>query len=176
MSQQQGNSTLKNRKGVEITTKYSHKEAFERLERYSNQGQGGEFAQNLIYRGSKNGLSEEQFWWVHKLVMDIENPPQPILFPAITNAFARAQEAGVKQRNMKTQIAHDDGAALWLSVAGLRSRHVGSIWVVVKEQHCETYCGRIGTDSVFYKTNECPEWAMRSLEIVEEHPVRFLPW
>jgi hypothetical protein len=60
--------TLVNRRGGELVTTMTDKKAFKTVEKIveANPHQN-KFAANLITTGKKHGLTDEQFWWIHKI-------------------------------------------------------------------------------------------------------------
>jgi hypothetical protein len=175
MSQtQQATRRLVTRKGRTVDTPYTDRQAFDRLEQMVEQGKGGDFAADLIAKGITKGLSDEQFKWVHILVVEAETPRESIMLPNIASAYRRGVEAGVAQRNMKILVGVVDEQPVQLSVAGRRSKHCGSVWVTLPQS--DTYCGRIGTDNVFYMVRECPAEVREVLEAIEANPAEHLPW
>lgn len=159
VAQSTGARALRNKKGVTLYTLLSDKEAFNTLEKHVEQGHGTDFARDLVFKGQRHGLSEEQFWWVHKMANDIVNPPKPLMLTNIANRFTRARDRGVKVKDLKAKIGsvevHGQPRKVELSYATGRSRYPGSVWVNIPE--VEIYCGRIDTDGTFFRTTNCPD-------------------
>jgi len=101
--------TLVNNKGKSLDTPYTDKDAFDKLSRHvSDRADDESFESDLISKGKRYGLSEQQFWWVHKLLLDLENPPERPQLMGIWNAYSRAKIAMVGQRGMKRCINTDE--------------------------------------------------------------------
>ena len=174
MSQtQQQMRTLVSRKGQRCETPHTDAEAFEKLAVIAEQT-GNSFATDLVVKGRRNGLSEEQFFWVHKLVADHENPPKLILYPEIASAYRRGRDAGVSQRNMKYQIGYAGDQVVQLAIAGPRSKNAGCVWVTLPDT--DTYCGKIGLDNCFYRSKTCGDDVVEVLNKLEENVGAMLPW
>lgn len=174
MSQQQLR-TLTNRKGVSIETPYTDGEAFKRLERLVEDRVLSGFAKSLVDNGRRfNSISPEQFFWIHKLLLDHENPPDRILYRQIASAYQRALQRGVSIKNMKLNIKNQEGDPIQLSMAGPRSKYHGNVWVTVPER--ELYCGRITPEGAFFQTRGCPDDVLDVLDTVENHFEEFIPW
>ena len=166
--------TLVNNKGESLETTYSNKDAFDRLSKHAvEEGDDKSFAADLTSKGNRYGLSEQQFWWVHKLVLDIENPPEQPQLMGIWNAYSRAKIAMVSQRGMQRCISvADTRESLIFSVAGEKSKYRGSLWV--KDQD-DTYLGRI-TNGLFYRANACSDIQIEHLRHIDEGADGKFPW
>jgi hypothetical protein len=166
--------TLVNNKGKSLDTPYTDKEAFDRLKKHTVEKDDDEsFEFDLINKGQRYGLSEQQFWWVHKLLLDLENPPERPQLMGIWNAYSRAKIAMVGQRGMKRCIGIDEsGESILFSVAGERSKYRGSIWVKDLD---DTYLGRI-TNGLFYRADACSDIQIEHLRHIDERAEKSFPW
>jgi len=166
--------TLVNNKGKSLDTPYTDKDAFDKLSRHvSDRADDESFESDLISKGKRYGLSEQQLRGVHKLLLDLENPPERPQLMGIWNAYSRAKIAMVGQRGMKRCINTDEsGESLIFSVAGEKSKYRGSIWV--KDQE-DTYLGRI-TNGLFYRVEACSDVHIEHLRHIDEGAEGKFPW
>ena len=163
--------------GKQLVTPYSDVEALYRLQQFVENGEGGDFAADLAARGMR--CSPTQMFWVHKLLLDLENHAPAITYGKIIASYTRGRENGVGQRSMKMPVGRVeegqyDGAVVQLSIAGNRSKHSGCVWVTLPQE--DHYCGRIGLDGVFYKVQQCPDEVLPVLQQVEDNVEEMLPW
>tara|TARA_Y100001972_G_scaffold125774_1_gene177759 strand:- start:161 stop:691 length:531 start_codon:yes stop_codon:yes gene_type:complete len=167
--------TLVNNKGQSIDTPYTDKEAFDKLKRRALEQPVGNFTSDLIAKGARYGLSDQQFWWVHKLLLELENPPERPQLMGIWNAYSRAKLAMVSQRDMTCSFTLDDkeDTQLVLSVAGSRSKYAGSIWVRIPLD--DIYLGRI-TDGLFYRAAACSDEMFDAISLIDEKATSKFPW
>ena len=163
---------LVNRKGQSLTTHMTDAEAFKELERQVTDGEQAGFAFDLILKGKKYGLSQEQFWWVHKLA----EPKVLIDADHIVNTFHKARDNGVKQRSLKTTVLAD-GVPVVLSLAGPRSKYKGDIWVTDDGDYPgNTIFGRIGHESGVFEGKGVPEAVAKLIDCIQMDPESYLPW
>lgn len=166
--------TLVNNKGQSLETPYTDKEAFDKLRKHTVEEDDDEsFAADLIHNGNRYGLSDQQFWYVHHLLLELDNPPERPNLKGIWDAYSRAKLAMVSQRGMKRCInTAEAGEAIKLSVAGERSKYNGSIWVKSQD---ETYLGRI-TNGLFYRAQACSDEHVEHLHRIDESADSKFPW
>lgn len=166
--------TLVNRRGKELETTRTDKEAFDELERLVEEGKADQFATDLIQKGIKNGLSEEQFWWVHKLC-DQTNVKLPL--GNISGRMAAAVRAGVSLRAMKCSLETSENKIVRLSIAGQRSKNAGDVWVSDDGKYPDNVLyGRIETATGIFHGRNTPEDVLEMLTLVNDHPDAYLPW
>ena len=166
--------TLVNNKGQSIDTPYTDKEAFDKLKRRALEGSVGDFATDLLTKGARYGLSDQQFWWIHKLLLELENPPERPQMMGIWNAYSRAKLAMVSQKDMTMSFGIEEGGSdLVFSVAGSRSQYAGSIWVRIPLD--DIYLGRI-TDGLFYRAAACSDELLDVISSIDEKATSKFPW
>lgn len=108
----------KNRRGQSIETPYSDIEALALLESVP-----GEFAQDLVRKSQKFSLSDEQYWWVHKLVLDHKGAArelkertvhiEPHVFDELAAVFTHAADR-LKYPRIRLPIGEGRGVVLKL--------------------------------------------------------------
>lgn len=174
MAQQSEMRVLTNKKGQTVETAYSDQEAFNLLEDQVKQKIASPFAYSLVTNGKRFGLTDEQFWWIHKLV----NPQKPktLMCERIRYSFSEAVNRGAKLRFLKVIVDSNDGIKLGLSLASERSKHRGVIFVTdgIGYPSGKTY-GKIDESGVF-SGFETPEVILNFLSEVNENVERFLAW
>jgi len=167
--------TLRNRKGKTLTTVRTDKEAFDELERQVQDGQQDTFAADLVYKGARNGLSEEQFWWVHKLL----EPRDECMIPVgnITHRMHAALDAGASMRSLKVELRTSDDQPVKLAMAGSRSKYSGDVWVTDDGAYPDNRLyGRIEHTTGVFKGHNVPVSVQDLLRAVQSNPDRYLPW
>lgn len=165
--------TLVNKKGREVTTPYTDGEAFKVLEQQMKDGNASQFAVDLIYKGRKYGLSEEQFWWIHRLA--IPEPPLEIKVPNIRHSVECALEAGVKAKNIKKRFDLPEGNVV-VAMAGPRSKHYGTIFVTDDGVYPDNkYYGKIDAHGIFTGRNT-PEFVQKLIVAINDNVPAHFPW
>lgn len=166
---------LVNRKGKQISTTRSDKDAFNELERRVEEGNAGTFAADLISKGTRYGLSDEQFWWVHSLLEPVDHAEIPC--GEITARMHDALLNGVKMRNMKCNLLTEGGQPIRLSMAGSRSKYHGDVWVTDDGEYpSNRLFGRIEQSTGIFKGHNVPEDVQILLIAIQENPEAYLPW
>jgi len=165
---------LVNRKGQQVITNYTDAEAFKVLEDQIAGGKLQGFAVDLVSKGKKYGLSEEQYWWVHRLAVPRER--EEIDCNDILQAFLRARSNGVKQRNMKVDYKLPDGTTLRLALASQRSKNAGCIYVTDDGTYPDNkYYGKIDQHG-FFSGYDVPLQVSDRLHVILENIEAHLPW
>ena len=167
--------TLVNRKGQSLNTERTEKQAFAELERRVKAGEASDFAADLIRKGRKNGLSDEQFWWVHKLL----EPVNEVEIPCgnINARMNNARDNGVKVRNLKVRFDTELDGCVQLMMAGPRSKYYRSIWVTDGGQYPENVLyGMIDYNTGVFKGRDVPLEIQALLREINDNTEAYLPW
>lgn len=166
--------TLVNRKGQQVITPYTEAEAFKIVEDGVTSGKLTGFAADLIAKGKRYGLSEEQYWWVHRLAVPREQ--EQLDCNAIVQSFTRGKHNGVKQRNQKVDFVLSDGSKLRLAAASARSKHAGCIFVTDDGAYPDNkYYGKIDQHG-FFTGYDVPSLVVERLLDICENIEAHLPW
>lgn len=164
---------MTNRKGKTVTTSYSDAEAFRVVEQAVREGRLDGFAVDLVTKGSKYGLSDEQFWWVHRLANPepmVEQPAQNVL-----HAFKQAAANGVKARNLKLLYQTDDGT-VQLAMAGAKSKYQGDIWVTDGGTYPDNKLyGRIDGAHGIFRGRDVPQHVAKLITQLNDGKAK-MPW
>ena len=172
-TQQQEQRTLVNRKGRTVVTNRSDGEAFAELERRVDEGSVGEFARDLVSKGRRYGLSEEQYWWVHKLLV----PPTELDCSEVATRMRNARRNGVGIKALRLTVSSDEGNVVQLSMAGSRSKYCGDIWVTDGGVYPDnTLYGRIDAVSGMFLGSDVPDDVTKVLEDIQDNPEDYMPW
>jgi hypothetical protein len=142
--------TLTTKRGRSVTTPYSDREAINICQNLSNN-----FAQDLVFKARKYGLSPDQMTWAHILACEatLPKPAAPAAptvavgeMSRISDMFARAK---THLKNPKITLTVN-GMAVQLSLAGPRSKNPGMIYVTDGGPFGNnTYYGKIAADGSF---------------------------
>lgn len=168
---------LTNRKGRELTTGFTDKEACKLLAESVRDGNAEDFAVDLHSKGQRYGFSDEQMWWVHYFALKASEPR--IVYTNINAAFQRALINHVSPRKMVVLIQTDDLlGTVKLSFAGQRSRYYGSVWITDEGTYPDNQLyGRIdGQHGVLNQGRAWNDNVKDLLNKVEENVSAYLPW
>lgn len=163
---------LTNKKGVTVETPYTDKEAFDIVSQAVNHGSLGNFAVDLITKGNKYGLSDEQFWWVHKLANQ-----QQVSIQAgnILHVFNQAKLNGVSPRRLKQEFETPNGTIV-LSISGPSSRHAGTIWVADEGKYPDNKLyGKIDKAHGIFTGTDVPQHVVDFIKDLNDNPSK-LRW
>ena len=168
---------LVNRKGQELTTTLSDKEAFDFLAKLVDQGEADDFAESLIAKGRKyNSISQEQFWWIHKLGQP-KPPPVNLELYQLWCCFDSAMENGVRIKQIRKAFLQDSPEEFILQMCGPRSKHYGSIMVIGPGEYPQNkYYGKILSGSGEFQGRDTPKPIQDMLTLINRNPGAYLPW
>lgn len=160
---------LTNKKGVTVQTLYTDKEAFDIVAQAVKNRSMGNFASDLIDKGNRYGLSEEQFWWVHKLANQQEVKIQA---GNILHVFTQAALNGVSTRHLK-QSFETPGGTVGLSISGLSSRHAGTIWVTDGGKYPDNKLyGKIDKAHGIFTGTDVPPYVIELIKELNDNPIK----
>lgn len=174
--QQTQQRVLINAKGQELTTTLTDGQAFERLADLVDKGERDGFAEDLIIRGRKyNNISEQQFWWIHKL----GQPQAPLCEVEVYEIWCRfdaAHQNGVKTKHLRKEFPCEDSTVI-LSFCGPRSKYYGDIWVTGPGKYPDNKLyGRIQSGCGTLLGRGVPEAVQKLVVQINEHVDDHLPW
>lgn len=165
---------LTNRKGKTVETPYTDSEAFTIVEDGVRKGTLGSFAAELVNKGARYGLSEEQYWWIHRLAV----PPVTVKVNCnnIMHRFQRAFDNGVRASRMKVNFL-TEGGPIRLSFATPRSKNFRDVYVTDDGEYPDnTYYGKIDHNSGMMTVNDStPQFVIDFLNNLNDSPDK-LPW
>ena len=165
--------TLTNRKGKTVVTERTDKEAFTELQRLVLDGWDSEFPVSLLQQGLKRGLSEEQFWWVHKLI----EPKDEVPCGNITHRMQEALFAGAKVKDLKLTLTTGQGNPVKISMAGPKSKNHGDVWVTDDGEYPDNKLyGRISRTTGVFVGEGVPQDVQELLATIHDNPDAHLPW
>lgn len=138
-----------------------------------------QFASDLIYKGKKYGLSNNQMIWVNKLIDSATNPqpePQKVElggFEAVINLFQKAKQ----HLKYPKVVLHCEGKKVVLSLAGEKSKAPGSINVAGEGQYPnKVWYGRVSPQGVWEPSYSIKPNMLDALKVLLEkfgkHPAR----
>lgn len=162
--------TLTSSKGKKVTTHLTDGQAFQICGSLPSG-----FAQSLVSKGGKWGLTPDQWVWVHALALEsltkdaeIEAETHPT-YPAIPALFQTAQ---AHLENPKIRLETASGGTVVLTVASGKSKYPGHIHVSDGGPYGNNrYYGRIEPQGVFHAGRELPEGVSLLLSLFAENPV-----
>lgn len=143
---------LTNRRNETINTPYSNPEALAKLNQLGSRA--GSFGQDLVIKSRRYGLSSEQFFYVHKIVLQAEQPRQSAERPKhevgnLGRVIAMFDRAKAHLKNPKIRLMVD-GQTIQLSIAGPKSKNAGAINVTDGGAYMNNrWFGKITRDGVF---------------------------
>lgn len=126
--------TLTNKKGTTLQTSLTDKEAFDILAAKVDDRQASDFENSLVAAGRRFGLSEEQFWWIHKCA----TPKFEVEIDADKIASKLYQLAAIIGKRKAEIVAKSQDKTVVFKIAGDRSKYCGDIWVLDDREYPQT--------------------------------------
>lgn len=119
-----------------------------------------DFANSLLTAArSKSGLTERQAYWAQKLIDRAATPETPKTVVSVAGIIELISKATDKLKYPKIRLTADNGQRVVLSVAGPKSKYVGSVMVTDGRPFGQNvYFGRISTNGeITESTSMIPE-------------------
>ena len=167
--------TLETRKGKTVTTTMNDQEAIESLSRLFIDGAvRGDFPGSLIVQATESGLSEQQWIWVHLLVVEAGTQAKKAEAVAVVDLSATVgylTSASESLKYPKVRLETSDGRKVVLSRAGDRAKLPGSINVTDGGPFGDNvWYGRITLDGTLQPSRSCDDAVITLLKEFNENP------
>lgn len=158
-----------------MTATLTDKEAFNLLAEQVARGEKDGFAADLVQKGGKYGLSEAQFWWIHKLGMP-ENKCE-LQANEIVARFTEASFNNVAVKHLRLYIPDAEGGTVKFAFAGPRSKHHGDVWVTDDGEYPNNKLyGRIPRSTGIFVGRDVPDLVQVVIQQVNDNAGDYMPW